>query len=74
MVPNKDQIKLYVPAASVDAYKAALYWQDFDVQPMSATGVENTAVEKKAIKRLINGQLFIERDGKIYNALGVQVK
>ena len=76
LVPNKDQIKLYVPDASVDAYKAALYWQDFDVQPMSEvpTAIDTTAADAKATKRIVNGQLFIERDGKIYNALGVEVK
>ena len=78
-VPDKDQIKLYVPAASVDAYKAALYWQDFDVQPMpevpTAIGnVESRESNVESRKILRNGQLLIERDGKTYNTLGAQVK
>ncbi len=40
----------------------------------SATAISNTAVEAKAIKRIVNGQLFIEKNGKIYNATGAEVK
>ena len=40
----------------------------------TGTAVENVADEAKAIKRVINGQLVIERDGKMYNALGAEVK
>lgn len=32
---NKEQVPLYVPAESVDAYKAAEDWKDFDVQAIS---------------------------------------
>ena len=38
------------------------------------TAVDNTAVEAKAVKRIVDGQLFIERDGKTFNAQGVEVK
>lgn len=37
------------------------------------TGVENVAGEAAAAKRIANGQLLIQRDGKTYNALGVQL-
>ena len=40
----------------------------------SSTAIENTAVEGKAVKRIVNGQLLIERDGKTFNAQGAQVK
>ena len=39
-----------------------------------ATTLDNTAVDAKAVKRVVNGQLLIERDGKAFNALGVEVK
>ena len=42
--------------------------------PSIPTAVDNTAVENKAIKRLVNGQLLIIREGKTYNALGAEVK
>ena len=40
----------------------------------SATAISNTAVEAKAVKRIVNGQLLIERDGKLFNLTGAQVK
>ena len=42
--------------------------------PSVPQGLDNANAETKAVKRIVNGQLFIERDGKIYNALGLQVK
>ena len=36
-------------------------------------GFENTAVEGKAVKSFRNGQLVIEKNGKIYNVLGAQL-
>lgn len=38
------------------------------------TAIDNTAVEAKAVKRIVNGQLVIEREGKLFNALGAEVK
>lgn len=40
----------------------------------SETGIENTEAEMKAVKRIENGQLFIEKGNKIYNVLGVQIR
>ena len=41
----------------------------------AGTAVENvTTDEATVVKRLINGQLFIQRGGKIFNAQGAQVK
>ena len=73
---DPSSIKLYVPDLSVTAYEAAEGWQAFDVQPMSnvPTGVENTSADTKAIKRLVNGQLLIEKNGRIFNAQGQEVK
>ena len=81
-VPNVDQIKLYVPDESVEAYKAALIWKDFDVQPMAETptGLEESSslqggdrgrLTNKVIR---NGQLLIEKNGKIYNVVGQQLR
>ncbi len=38
------------------------------------SAVENISVEGKTVKRLVNGQLVIIRDGKTFNALGTEVK
>ena len=42
--------------------------------PSSATAIDNTNANAKAVKRVVNGQLFIERDGKTFNAQGIEVK
>ena len=38
------------------------------------TGIDNVQVEVKTVKMIQNGQLIINRNGKAYNAIGVQVK
>ena len=40
----------------------------------SSVDIENTEVGQKASKVLRNGQLFLEKNGKTYNALGAEVK
>lgn len=43
--------------------------------PSNMTDVENTnATIKDVRKHIINGQLLIQRDGKTYNVVGIQVK
>ena len=76
-VPDQDQITLYVPDASVEAYKAAEWWKEFDVQPMSNAPQAIGQVQGDNVqgtKRLINGQLLIEKNGKTYTITGAQVK
>ena len=36
--------------------------------------IDNTVVEGKAVKRVVNGQLVIEKNGVIYNAQGAMVR
>ena len=36
--------------------------------------LDNTEVSEKAVKKLVNGQLFIESNGHVYNAMGQMVK
>lgn len=38
------------------------------------SALDETNAEHKAIKRIINGQLLIEKNGKFYNALGTEMK
>lgn len=38
------------------------------------TALEDVNADASAAKKLINGQLFIEKDGKFFNALGVEMK
>ena len=43
-------------------------------EPGPGTAISNTAVEAKAVKRFVNGQLVIEKNGVLYNALGTQLR
>lgn len=38
------------------------------------TKINNTFVETNAVKRIENGQIVIERDGRMYNASGAEIK
>ena len=42
--------------------------------PSEATGIENANANTKSVKRIVNGELRIIRDGKTFNALGAEVK
>ena len=70
---------LYVPAQSLDDYKAAEQWKEFGtILPIeeTSTGVENTynpsstAVTNKLIR---DGQLIIVRGGKSYSVTGQEL-
>lgn len=37
---------------------------------MCSTGVKNTATHKQGVKRVLNGQIVIEKNGHLYNLLG----
>ena len=73
-------IPLYVPAESVEAYKAADVWKEFS--NIRAIGDIETAVENvpsdqvpstKAQKILRNGQIYILRGEKVYSITGQEV-
>lgn len=78
-VPRKSAV-LYVPAESLEAYKAADTWKTFpNIQPLTnlpsaigninmgdGTGMGNNAVQKI----LRNGQVLILRNGKTYTLTG----
>lgn len=68
-------IPVYVPAESVDAYKAAPVWQEFNIQSKS-TNVENTAdtLSFDAQKLIRNGQVYILHEEKQYTISGQLVK
>lgn len=44
------------------------------IAPNPATGISNNAVEGKAVKMIMDGQLLIIRNGKTYNVQGQQLK
>ena len=42
--------------------------------PSEATGIENANANTKAVKRIVNGELVIEKNGVLYNALGAEMR
>ena len=70
-------IKVTVPVGSEDLYKSAVGIGDyFDCFKNSGSGTgiaETVATGSHARKVIMNGQMYILRDGRLYNALGAQV-
>jgi hypothetical protein len=54
-----------------DLNKAEYAWKEGMPEPQA---IENTAVEAKAVKRIVNGQMIIEKNGKFFNALGAEMR
>ena len=70
-------IPLYVPAQSVEAYQAADGWKDFkdNTYPILDEAIDQVQSDKgQSTKALRNGILYIERNGKTYNAQGAEVR
>lgn len=44
------------------------------IEANEGTGISNNAVEAKAIKTIMNGQLVIIKGGKVFNATGAQIQ
>ncbi len=68
---------LYVPQGCKAAYEAAPVWKDFIIKEMAVPGgIDQTpsGSPSRGEKVLRDGMLFIERNGKTYNAQGVEVK
>ena len=69
-------IPVYVPDESVNVYRSAPVWQEFNIQgksgvPSNVDNVEASICEVQKILR--NGQLIIIRDGVEYNAMGMEL-
>jgi len=73
LLPGK--MKVYVPEGSVQAYKDDSNWGKATILPLSEyQGVEEVPSDQvPSTKVLRNGVLLIERNGKSYNAQGVEV-
>ena len=72
----KRQIPVYVPDEAVSAYEADTYWQEFDIQgaskmPQGINDVQGDNVQCTKILR--DGQVFIKRNGELYNMNGIEL-
>ena len=72
------KVPLYVPAESVEAYKAADQWKEFNpIEAINAEGVNapsHQAKSEKSTKVIRDGQVLIVNDNKLFNLHGAQVK
>ena len=70
-------IPLNVPAGSEDAYDDADTWKDFDVKASAPTAIEEVSYQSSAVscqKVIRDGQIFIERNGQLFDMNGHMVK
>lgn len=66
-------IPLYVPAGSVDAYKAANQWKEFNIVAQGQT-IDNADATNKPVKVLNDGKVYILRGDKTFDLRGQEVK
>ncbi len=76
---DKTKCKLYVPEASLEAYKAADVWKDFGDNIIGFDpneGIEEVLAnpETNGHKVLVDGQVLILNNGKAFTLQGAQVK
>ena len=66
------QIPLYVPAGSVDAYKSADQWKEFNPILPIEEGIDQIRHESrtKSKKLIKDGQILIRRGDKVYTIIG----
>lgn len=68
-------IPVIVPDESVEQYKSAPVWKEFNVRGKIGTGVENITSTTNNVQKIIrDNQLFIIRDGKMYGIMGQEIK
>ena len=69
---------LYVPVGTKALYEAATGWLFFtNIIEDASLGIEEVESQESRVqsqKRIVNGQLLIEKNGKVFNAQGAEVK
>ena len=45
-----------------------------DIEPENGTAVDNIILTQPAQKVILNGQLFIHKDGQLYNIVGQKIQ
>lgn len=55
-------------------YFGSLYVDNVEIKDASATALDNTTVSNKAVKRVVDGQVVIFKNGLRYNILGTELK
>lgn len=67
---------LYVPAQSVEAYKAADQWKDFNIKAIGEDALPEIIKEENTqdVKFMIDGVLYIRNNGRVYDLNGTIVE
>ena len=74
MSGNLDNMRLVADEAGEYTFTWTFETNTLSIAFPVGSGISNTAVDAKAIKRIVNGQLFIEMNGVLYNAQGTIVR
>lgn len=67
---SASQIKIEVSIVDVDGNT----WNLTYTEPVLPTAVDAINAENNAVKRIVNGQVVIEKNGVFYNILGTEIK
>lgn len=73
---KKSACTLYVPIESINLYKEANEWKEFNpILPISGTSIEDIHIDSdKPVKVLMDGQVYILRGEKVYDMEGKMTK
>ena len=73
---DPDQLHVFVPAGCIEVYQESDHWWN-EVRHYheigDPEGVENVPVSGKAHKKIVDGVMLIEQDGKVFNVLGTMM-
>ena len=70
LTASANEIRVY----SKDADGGQVKWKLVSVEvPDGGQGIENNNAAVKAVKRMVNGQVVIEREGRLFNLLGAEL-
>ncbi|MBQ3998189.1 MAG: hypothetical protein II644_02490 [Paludibacteraceae bacterium] len=68
------KVKVHGQLIAYFSFKGVKALDDYEFVTDVPDAIDNTVVEGKAVKRIVNGQLVIEKNGVIYNAQGAMVR
>lgn len=77
--PDNQTLTTTTPYIVESQYQHAVapycYWENaVFTKEGAATAIDHTTASTKSVKRVVDGQLVILRDGKVFNVLGAQVQ
>jgi hypothetical protein len=72
---NKSTCTLYVPEESIEQYRTAIAWEEFEnIKPIRAEGIDQVETHTQGTKLFRDGQVLILQGDKTYTVTGQEVK